>query len=303
MDVITDSTLRFFHYYPNKPLAIVGLVVFALFVVYLPIRIYKSRSRVFLYILPITALMECIGYLMRYLCADGTTLGKYIIMTLFLLLPPNALALVNYKAAGEMVRLSNVTANTKFFLRPKFVTWFFFWSDVAAFWLQGGGGGLQAGSSVQMANIGRYITLVGLAVQLVFLASFGLIVIHVGRNPAYQYHVEGQVDPKKKMVRCLLVTLVLLYVRSIYRFAEYAAGYDGPIATSEWAFYVFDGLAIAIMFVLYSFWFIGDYLPNRVARKRELVLEKITSANSSEELNREEHGIQMNTPQTKYDRV
>jgi hypothetical protein len=293
-----QNTLKFFHYIPNRTLAIVGLAVFAVAAVFLTVRIYMSKCRRFLYILPITALMECIGYLIRILCYNSTTLGEYIVMTLFLLLSPNALALVNYKALGEIIRLSNVQT-TRFYVGPKFVTWFFFWSDILAFFLQASGGGLQAMSSSNMATIGMAITLVGLSVQLVFFASFGLIAIHVNRNPAYNYHVQGQTDPKGKLIRCLYITLVLLYIRAIYRVAEYAGGFSGPIASTEWAFYVFDGLVIVFSFVVYGGLFIGNYLPKQNAFEigDDMTTVKIQSSN---DLNQVESGYEMHNANNRH---
>lgn len=81
------DTLRFFHYYPNVPLAIVSLVIYILLSAALLVRVYITKSRKFLYILGITGLMESIGYVFRIVCAKNTTLGSYIGMSLFLLLP------------------------------------------------------------------------------------------------------------------------------------------------------------------------------------------------------------------------
>lgn len=282
------NTLRFFHYYPNVPLAIVSLVVYILLSVALLVRVYLTKSRNFLYILGITGLMESVGYIFRLVSAKNTTLGTYIGMSLFLLLPPNALALVNYKATGEMIRLSGVPPS-RFWLKPKFVTWFFFSSDVFAFLLQGSGGGLQA-MSAEMAAMGKTITLVGLIVQLFFFASFALITIHVHRSPKYQYTVVGQTNPKRNLSICLYITLILLYVRSIYRIAEYAGGYDGVIATTEWAFYVFDTLIIAISFVVYFVLFIGNYLPKRNEEEVQIRSTRVNSSSSSVDINHVERG-------------
>ncbi|KAI9244919.1 RTA1 like protein-domain-containing protein [Helicostylum pulchrum] len=288
MDPIQDSTDKYFLYNPSLPLAVIGLIVFAFFFVYLFIRIYRSNSRKFLYILPITALMEAIGYLIRALCSTGgTTIGKYIGMTFFLLLPPNALALVNYKCLGEIIRLSNVQ-NRFFFLRPKFVTWFFFSSDVFAFMLQGSGGGLQVTDNAAM---GKTIALIGLAVQLGFFASFAIITVYVHRSPRYSYTVDGQTNAKTYMIRSLYITLFFLYIRSIYRVAEYAGGRDGPVATSEWAFYVFDGLAIALSFVGYCVYFMGNYLPKR-GEEDAMISTKVSSISSSDNLTHND--IEMN---------
>jgi hypothetical protein len=281
-----EHTMLLFHYIPNLPLAIVGIAVFALFAIYLFARVYMSKAPRFLYILAFTALAESLGYIFRVLCYESTTLIKYVIMTFFLLLPPNALALVNYKAVGEIIRLSNVKAD-KFYLRPKFVTWFFFGSDIFAFFMQGGGGGLQSTGNPGMSNIGKTITLIGLAVQLFFFAFFAYVTSFVHRNPKYQYYVEGQTNPKNKLIRCLYVTIALIYIRSIYRIAEYSTNFDGVIASAEWAFYVFDSLVIALSFLVYSVFFIGNYLPKRINGDAT----RVRTASSSEELSHVEKGI------------
>ncbi|KAG2202113.1 hypothetical protein INT47_008085 [Mucor saturninus] len=299
MDTETSSTLRFFHYIPSKPLGIVGLIVFIVIALFLFIRIFRSKSRLFLYILPCTAVAECIGYLIRALCSSGeTTMGKYIIMTMFLLLSPNALALVNYKALGEVIKLSNIE-KAPFYLRPKFVTWFFFSSDIFSFLLQGSGGGMQ--TTPANANLGKQITLVGLAIQLVFFAAFILITVHVHRSPKYDYSIEGQPNAKRNMMRCLYITLILLYVRSIYRIAEYATGYDGAIARAEWAFYVFDGLAIAISFVFYSVLFMGNYLPKRNEVNGGGLVKRLSSESTSvDNLTHIDNGFEMRQTRDKY---
>ncbi|KAI8881238.1 RTA1-domain-containing protein [Backusella circina FSU 941] len=264
MSAVNDSSnvnaLRFFHYVPSLPLAIVGAVAFALAGVILSWITFRSKAPRYLYILPITAFCELVGYICRILCHSKTTLIIYIIQQMFLLLSPNALALVNYKTCGEIIRLSNVKPRF-FFLRQKFVTWFFFWSDIFAFFLQGSGGGLQVKQDTM--SIGNVIVLVGLYVQLFFFASFTCIIIYVHRNPEYTYEVEGVANPKKSLIRTLYITMALLLIRSIYRVVEYQYGYAGPVASAEWAFYVFDGLVILFAFIFYAIPFLGKYLPKR----------------------------------------
>jgi hypothetical protein len=255
-----SQAMLLYHYIPSFPLAIVGLSVYAVFGIILTIQIYHSRSPKYLYILPFTALMEVVGYAVRLACHYYTNLGRYIGTTLFLLLAPNALALVNYKSVGEIIRLSGKSSRF-FFLRQKFVTWFFFSSDILSFCLQGAGGGLQ--STLNYRNEGIAVTLVGLALQLVFFASFAAITVYIHRNNGYAYEVPGRKNPKNSMIRCLYVTIFFLYIRSIYRVAEYASGYSGPIARLEWAFYVFDCLAIGLCFIAYILFFIGKDLPKR----------------------------------------
>ncbi|KAJ1949331.1 hypothetical protein EC988_004813, partial [Linderina pennispora] len=82
-----------------------------------------------MYILVGTAVAESVGYIVRNVLIYHTSLGLFVFMNLCLLLPPNALALFNYKTIGEVVRRSNVPAH-RFWLKPKFITWFFFGSDI-----------------------------------------------------------------------------------------------------------------------------------------------------------------------------
>lgn len=278
-----DKVMILFHYKPNKPLAYTALAVYALFTIYLTFRVYHSRSPKFLYILAFTGLMETIGYAVRIICANFTDLGRYIGTTLFILLAPNALALVNYKAVGEIIRLSNVETD-KFYLRTKFVTWFFFGSDIFSFVLQGAGGGMQ--TITKLNNVGIAVTLVGLGTQLFFFAAFAGITVYIHCNSKYNYYVEGSPNAKRNLVYCLYVTITLLYVRSIYRVAEYATGYSGPVAKLEWAFYVFDSLVIAISFLVYSVFFIGNYLPKHDAV--ETINDKVSVSESIATENRDQ---------------
>lgn len=272
--------MRYFHYMPLNIAPQVFVAVFALVTVIFIYRISRSQGGKWLYILPGTALAEALGYGFRTACVYDSTLGNYVGMTLLLLVSPNALALVNYKTLGNVIAAkpppSDMTENhdspDPFWLRPKFVTWFFFSSDIFAFLLQGGGGGLQ--SSISTRNIGSTITLVGLSIQLFFFASFTCIAIYVHRSPRFDYQLLSSssatvTTPKRKVMICLFSTIVLLYIRSIYRVAEYAMGYDGPIATAEWAFYVFDSAIILACFIIYYLWFIGDYLPNSNSKANE----------------------------------
>ncbi|KAI8881239.1 RTA1-domain-containing protein [Backusella circina FSU 941] len=260
---VTNEAVLYFHYIPNLPLAIVGMAIFAVSAATLIWLTRRSNSPRYLYILPITALCEVIGYLLRAMCHSDTTLIKYIIQQMFLLLSPNALALVNYKTCGEIIRLSNVKARY-FFLKPKFVTWFFFWSDIFAFFLQGSGGGLQASESSR--QIGTSITLVGLYIQLFFFASFAVITVYVHKSSEYYYAIEGVENAKHSLIRTLYITILLLFIRAIYRVVEYQTGYSGPVASAEWAFYIFDGLVIALCFLAYIIPFIGNYLPKKHTR-------------------------------------
>ncbi|KAJ2565509.1 hypothetical protein IW140_005317 [Coemansia sp. RSA 1813] len=163
---------------------------------------------------------------------------------------------------GEISRIS-YDPDRKFWLKPRFITWFFFGSDVFAFIIQSTGGSMTITEDTKVS--GRWICVVGLAVQLVFLLAFTLIAITVLRNPLYKV-TKGPKDDdervaKRRVMWVILGTTALLYMRSIYRLIEFVDGYGGKIYSAEWAFYVFDFVPIFLMFLIYIVFFIGYNFP------------------------------------------
>ncbi|KAJ1801505.1 hypothetical protein LPJ59_000225 [Coemansia sp. RSA 2399] len=259
---MTYTALDLFTYEPVKVAPEIAASLFALAAIVLTILIVKTLSARWMYILVGTAISESIGYILRAVCTEHTSLGLFVCMTLLLLLPPNALALFNYKTIGEISRIS-YDPDRKFWLKPRFITWFFFSSDVFSFLLQSSGAAMTATSSTK--STGKWICIIGLAVQLVFLAAFTFIAVVIHRSPLYKV-TKGPKDgdervAKRRVMWVVLGTTVLLYVRSIYRLIEFIDGYGGKIYSAEWAFYVFDYVPIFSMFLIYIVFFIGYNFP------------------------------------------
>ncbi|KAJ2119757.1 hypothetical protein IW147_005608 [Coemansia sp. RSA 720] len=139
-------------------------------------------------------------------CVYNTTFGMYVAMMLFLLVPPNALALVNFKAVGKI--MCNSRAQPRWFwLKPGFVNWFYFGSDV-----------------------------------LFFFACYLAMAFYVWWRPEYTMHVSpsnvSHASAKRRVMLAVTLTTSILYLRSIYCIAEFADGYGSKIYSSELAFYV-----------------------------------------------------------------
>ncbi|KAJ2258723.1 hypothetical protein GGI13_000488 [Coemansia sp. RSA 455] len=261
---MAETAIDYFTYKPVRGAPEAAAAIFFIVAAILACQTRRAQAARWMYILVGTALAECIGYILRIVCINHISLGLYIAMMLFLLLPPNALALFNYKVVGEIARQSNVSAK-RFYLRPKFITWFFFASDVFSFMLQSTGGSMM--SQDDMQETGKWICVVGLAIQLGFLASFVAVAIIIGRDPQYIVicgpKQVSEAAAKRRVMWTIHATTGLLYVRSIYRLAEMIDGYGGKLYSAEWAFYVFDFAAILLMFILYIVFFVGHNFPHR----------------------------------------
>ncbi|KAJ1671925.1 hypothetical protein GGF44_001169 [Coemansia sp. RSA 1694] len=268
----------YFSYTPMNIAPEASAAIFIGFAVTLALQTVKSRGPRWLLILSVTAFCEAVGYAFRTVCIYWTTLGTFTAMSLFLLLPPNALALTNYKTLGEVVRSahkksphhhhgfnssSSVVAEPprSIFLRPRFITWFFFTSDVFSFLLQGAGVGIS--TQEDKRTLAKQTILTGLAVQLVFFAAFLCIATYVFFDRRFTV-ARGPKDvdsrgAKRRLFRVIISTTLLLYLRSMYRVAEFVGGYGSKVYGTEWLFYLFDTVMVMVSFVLYMQSFIGHH--------------------------------------------
>ncbi|KAJ2000656.1 hypothetical protein H4R26_004510, partial [Coemansia thaxteri] len=257
------------YYFSYTPMNIAPEITAAIFLgitIILALQTSRSQGPRWLLILSVTAFSEAVGYGFRTVCIYWTTLGTFTAMSLFLLLPPNALALTNYKTLGEVVKSAYIErgygstqAPKSFILRPGFITWFFFTSDVFSFLLQGAGVGISTQEGQR--TLAKQTVLAGLAVQLVFLAAFLWIAFYVFRDQRFSVgrgprDVDSR-EAKRRVFRVIIGTSLLLYVRSVYRVAEFVGGYGSKVYGTEWLFYLCDTAMVLAAFVFYMQSFIG----------------------------------------------
>ncbi|KAJ2797552.1 hypothetical protein H4R20_005141 [Coemansia guatemalensis] len=262
---MTDPTY-YFSYTPVNIAPEIAAGLFLVITVVMTVQTFKSRGPRWLLVLPITALSEAVGYGFRVVCIYWTTLGTFTAMTLFLLLPPNALALTNYKTLGEVVRRSKDTIPSHqipkvFLLKPRFITWFFFTSDVFSFLLQGAGVGIS--TQEDKRDLAKHTVLAGLYVQLFFFAVFLGIAAYIFFDRRFVVTCgpkdANERQAKRRLFSVIIVTTAMLYLRSVYRVAEFAGGYGSKIYGTEWLFYLCDTVPVLLSFALYMWSFIGHH--------------------------------------------
>ncbi|KAJ2715112.1 hypothetical protein H4R19_001377 [Coemansia spiralis] len=269
---MTDPTY-YFSYTPVNVVPEIAAAAFLAIAGALLMLTFNSRGPRWLLVLPATALCEAAGYAMRTVCIYWTTLGTFTAMTLLLLLPPNALALTNYKTLGDVVRESRDVMPAHrlprvFLLKPRFITWFFFSSDVLSFLLQGAG--VAMSTQHDRRALAKQTVVAGLYVQLLFFAVFLGIATYtffdkrftVARGPR---DASGR-QAKRRLFAVVGLTTVALYVRSVYRVAEFVDGYGGRIYGTEYLFYLCDTVLVLASFGVYMQSFLGHHLGRRSGR-------------------------------------
>ncbi|KAJ2651688.1 hypothetical protein IWW40_001588 [Coemansia sp. RSA 1250] len=294
----------YFSYTPVNIAPEVCAGVFVLISIAMTMQTFKSQGPKWLLVLPATAFCEAIGYAFRVVCIYWTTLGTFTATSLFLLLPPNALALTNYKTLGKVVQLSTVFLpdNRKphvFWLKPRFITWFFFTSDVFSFLLQGIGVGISTQDNKR--ELAKHTVLSGLYVQLFFFAVFLVIAAYIFIDKRFTVAC-GPCDhnaqqAKRRLFWVIISTTALLYVRSVYRVAEFVGGYGSKIYGAEWLFYLFDTALVLLSFAIYMQSFIGyHFQPNHQVDTAALNQHPSSAADTA---GIKGHAYQMATPYIK----
>ncbi|WYZ42087.1 hypothetical protein EsH8_V_000982 [Colletotrichum jinshuiense] len=129
--------------------------------------------------------------------------------------------------------------------------------DMTALLTHGTGGGILASAKTAKTNdLGKYVILVGLAIQIIFFGFFFIVTIafhrRIIREPTT---VSRHTDiPWRSYILVLYTVSALILVRSVFRVAEYAMGKDGELMSKEIYIYIFDSLLIFICVVIFNIW-------------------------------------------------
>ncbi|KAL7783449.1 RTA1 domain-containing protein [Trichoderma ceciliae] len=246
-----------YHYYPNKGAAGAFVALFALSAL---AHLYKLvRYRVWYFILFIVGLIfEAVGYLGRGISAGESpnwTTGPYILQSLTLLLGPTLLAASIYMTLGRLIRLLH--ADTYSLIRTRWLTKVFLFGDVSSFFMQSAGGGMLANAKTKSAvDLGENIITGGLIFQVIIFGFFMIVtcVFHrrIMRAPTPTSLTIAV--PWQHFLYVLYAASILIMVRSVFRIAEFASGYSGPLQSSEAYIYIFDATLMFITSGLFIIW-------------------------------------------------
>lgn len=257
-DAKNAEIYRWFHEYPKQAPAIAALTLYLL--VGIAILVCTIRTRAwFMLTISITAFLEFAGYATRVQMLHNPSMSPYVVSQALLIISPVLLSIVNYIAAGRILRYVDTSMG---WLRPAWVAWVFTASDILCLLLQGSGGGMSASVDANSRTLGKNLLLIGLAIQLFFFTLFTCMTLYIHRCKLYGLRNDQRFRP---VFTCLYCTIGLMYIRNIFRFVEFTQGYLGYLATNEVYFYIFDFALIFSCFLFYLRYHFGYYLnPTRL---------------------------------------
>lgn len=204
--------------------------------------------------------VEFIGYAARAAAHDKTgRLMPFIIQSVFILIAPTLFAAAVYMVLGRIIR--SVRAESLSPIRIGLLTKVFVTCDVLTFFIQGGGAGMMAQSS--LGKTGQYIVLAGLILQIItfvlFLTTATVFKLRMDRHPTLAA-LNGDVPWKKHLYSMYAISGMIL-LRSVFRVIEYGLGNDGYLLSNEWPNYILDALPMFIAMVCFAVWYPSELRP------------------------------------------
>jgi hypothetical protein len=109
--------------------------------------------------------------------------------------------------------------------------------------------------------------LVGLLIQIILFGFFIVValVFHVRLRATPTHLSQDAALPWKRFLYILYIASAFILIRSIVRVAEFVEGFEGTIVRHEVYLYVFDGVPMAVVMVLFSIRYPSDF--SKQARK------------------------------------
>ncbi|CAN9250819.1 unnamed protein product [Alternaria alternata] len=258
---MVDHDLSLYPYSPSKPAAILSTVIFLTLLLIHFVKLSKTKTW-FAVPLVIGAVFESLGYAARaYGHSHPSSKNAYIVQTMLILLAPILSAATIYMFMGRLVLASGYTKAS--IIRPTWLTKIFLGGDILCFLVQAAGASflVKTDASQSTKNLGKYIILAGLVIQLIvfgfFLVVAAIFHLRAGKAERLEIGTVKMFNWQKYMVTLYIVS-GLVTVRNIFRVAEYVTGDQGYLLTHEWPIYIFDALLMAAALASCTSWYVGD---------------------------------------------
>ncbi|KAJ7643540.1 RTA1 like protein-domain-containing protein [Roridomyces roridus] len=267
----TDNQQPIGGYIPKKFPAFVALAVYGQSAFICWIQYFRFGRPSYMLTLTLGMTGMSVGFALRILLA-GSPYNEtiYIVEDLFILLSPCAFLATDYVIFSRLASTFDVNVvSSTLLIRPGWLVRIFVWSDVITFFVQATGGSMETSHNVNAGKLGTKVSMVGLGLQLVSFLFFTLLLIVWGwriksRFPNLWHAAHQDRTPFKILKKdpssnwrllfwTMCFTCVGILIRSGFRIAEFAGGYNGYLAEHEGYFYLFDSLALWVTMSLYCF--------------------------------------------------
>lgn len=258
-----DATIVIYGYTPSLALAVIGAVSFALLTGIHLGQTLRSKSWYFC-ILVLGAAMEIVGYIFRALSSqkDPYNIIYFVVQYFFIVCAPVFLSAAIYVVLSRFIQMAGRSFAP---LPPRVIITVFVILDVVTTGIQVAGAALigSAESNHKDASTPNNILLSGLAIQVFsFAVFFALLCTTVIR---VVHHKDPEAWAKSRPAICVLGALVvsslLVELRTIFRLIETAQGVFGYLSSHETYFGCLEYLPIILSVATWNVCHPGRLMP------------------------------------------
>lgn len=265
-----DVSQSIYGYVPNFAANMVGLVLFAVLLAYHIFFGLWYRQWWFGITWVCTMVLEVLGYIGRVVGHSNIeNEPMYEMQLVCLIIGPIFMTAGIYYLLGKYIQVYGTQYSP---LRPMDYCAVFITSDIVSLIVQAAGGGTAATRKhypVDLVTRGGWVMFAGIFVQVISLTVFAILLVHVVWQIRREQD-ESNYDQRFRHVRnrklfkylipCMLISVLFVWIRSVYRLVELGEGWNGRLMTTERYVLVLDGLMIllgCIPFVLHPGMMLG----------------------------------------------
>ncbi|KAJ5163607.1 uncharacterized protein N7500_005437 [Penicillium coprophilum] len=212
-------------------------------------------------------LVEVIGWAGRTWSAKCPYNGDAFIMQICtLIIAPTFFTAGIYVLLGRFIQLLGPKSSI---LTPKLYLWIFCTCDVISLVVQAIGGGMASQQADKIDGDtapGTHIMVAGIVFQLFSITIFVFCAADFIRRVMRKRLLKTVNGPVIPLFAAMILSIVCIYIRSIYRTIELSQGWDGYLITHETYFIALDGammvLSVAVFNVLHPGWMLPSEKPD-----------------------------------------
>ncbi|KAF7720298.1 Uncharacterized protein PECH_003417 [Penicillium ucsense] len=242
----------FWYYTPSLAAAVIFLLAYIVLTGLHSMKMFKGKKW---FCIPFTCggIFEIIGYIGRVMAHnDITSMGPYILQSIFILLAPSLFAASVYMVLGRLIRY--VGGEHLSVIRVSRLTKTFVWCDVLSFLIQASSSSLSVMGYDTAAKIA---VVTGLIIQLLSFGAFWVSAVvfsrRIRRSPTPKSLLPS--NTWKTSMNMLYAVSTLIIIRSIFRIFEYVLGNNGYPLQHEWTSYIFDAVLMVAVMIIYLVWY------------------------------------------------
>jgi hypothetical protein len=244
--------------------------------------------------------LEMIGYIGRTISGHNPqSINPFLIQIICLTIAPCFIMAGIYYLLGQLIQIYGTEYAL---LKPMWYLYIFISCDIISLAVQAAGGGIAATSltQYQSAKGGTHTMVGGLAFQVFSMSIFLWLLFNFLWRIKYlrKGHADMEFNPRYCRLRehkkfqffpiIIVVAVMFVYVRSIYRVIELSEGWVGYLIVHEVYFMILDALMIGLTCVIFIPWHPGIILGGRIiavegtrAYKRQIKRESATKDSST----------------------